>query len=135
LQINVAAVGVGVQAGSPVRFLKRVKYGLYKAGDGKWYLGFDFVTGDGATWSPQPVSGPYRAHYAALDARNGLRIRCYHRNGTELGLDVCATSDSLNRLDFTFRSETNAAVAKTGLGTTETLVDSMTVRVALRNNS
>jgi hypothetical protein len=124
-----------VTVGSPIRFLKRVKYALYEASDRKWYLGFAFVTGNGDTWSPQPVSGPYRAHFGALDARNGLLIACYDTNGTARAVASCANEGKVGRIDFTFRSESSAPVTKAGIGAGTTLVDSMTVRVAIRNSS
>lgn len=127
LQVTVASVGSGIQVGSPIRFLKRVKYGLYKAGDGRWYLGFAFITGDGSTWSPQPVSGPY--------TENGLTIACRDTVDANVPVASCANNGKVGRLDFIFRSETNAAVTRSGVGTQAKYLDSMTVRVALRNNS
>jgi prepilin-type N-terminal cleavage/methylation domain-containing protein len=135
LQFTVSTVGPGIQNGSPIRFLKRVRYGLYQASDNRWYLGFAFVTGDGSGWSPQPVSGPYRAHFAAGDARNGLRITCWDTLGTAVAVGACANNGAVGRVDFTFRTESQAAVTKSGVGTNEILVDSMTVRVALRNST
>ena len=44
-------------SGTPVRIVRRVRYSMYKAGDGHWYLGYRSCTPSCA--GIQPVSGPY----------------------------------------------------------------------------
>ena len=48
-----------VGAGTAVRFLRHVRYRLYRASDDRWYLGYaDYRAGTG--WATtQPVGGPY----------------------------------------------------------------------------
>ena len=112
-----------------MRFLKQVKYGLYTSGDGRSYLGFAFVDDAGDTWAPQPVSGPYTS--------TGLTIVCRDRSAaqTVVAAGACSNNGAVSILDFTFRSETNSGVSKTGTGANTRLLDSMKVRVVLRNNT
>jgi type II secretory pathway pseudopilin PulG len=49
-----------VQDGSPVRVTRRMRYALYRAGDGLWYLGRR-VRGEAGWDVVQPVIGPVRA--------------------------------------------------------------------------
>jgi len=47
--------------GTPVQITRRVRYSLYHAADGNWYLGLrDWNAAAGAYNSIQPVSGPFR---------------------------------------------------------------------------
>ena len=52
-----------VQPGAPVRFARRARFELYRASDGRWFLGFfDCLASRSIPCSVvQPVSGPYEA--------------------------------------------------------------------------
>lgn len=53
-------VPVAVRQGAPVRFLRRARYSIYKASDGRWYLGYKRCSpATGICNTIQPVSGPY----------------------------------------------------------------------------
>ena len=54
-----APITMGV--GEPLRVVRRTRLGLYRAGDGLWYLGFSdcLVSRALPCSSPQPVSGPF----------------------------------------------------------------------------
>jgi prepilin-type N-terminal cleavage/methylation domain-containing protein len=61
-----------VSPGAALRFFRRARYELYRAGDGLWYLGYsDCLTARTPACSiVQPVSGPYAAggvHFDFLD--------------------------------------------------------------------
>lgn len=66
-------LGAGVRPGAPVRFARRARFELYRAPDGRWFLGFfDCLTSRAPPCSVvQPVSGPYDAagiRFAYLDS-------------------------------------------------------------------
>jgi hypothetical protein len=46
-------------AGTAVRVLRHVRYKLYRAGDGAWYLGFSDYRAPGGWAVVQPVTGPH----------------------------------------------------------------------------
>ena len=59
---------------APARVFRRARYALYRAGDGRWYLGFsDCLPGARApACAPmQPVAGPYLPDAGAASARRG----------------------------------------------------------------
>jgi hypothetical protein len=100
----------GIRAGTPVRFLRRARYSLYRASDGQWYLGYRRCNAIGpSTCGPvQPLSGPYGVYSA--DARaTGLSFEYFDADGQPLG-----TSESplmLARVDITARSERSPRIA------------------------
>jgi hypothetical protein len=118
-----------IKAGVPIRFLRRARYSLYKAGDGRWYLGYRRCNAMGtSTCGPvQPLSGPYGAYSA--DARlTGLGFEYFDGHGQLLG-----PADSpfmLARVDITARSEESQRIAS---GRTRGASESATISVAVRN--
>jgi prepilin-type N-terminal cleavage/methylation domain-containing protein len=68
-----ATPGSEIRVGLPVRFVRRARYSLYRAGDGQWYLGYRRcnAVGVSACGAIQPVSGPYRA-YSSDSGASGL---------------------------------------------------------------
>lgn len=69
-------------AGTAVRLLRHVRYKLYRAGDGGWYLGFSDYRSPGGWAGMQPVSGPYdRADAASAPPP----FRFYDARGAEVG--------------------------------------------------
>ncbi|MDQ2891116.1 MAG: hypothetical protein M3R65_11290 [Gemmatimonadota bacterium] len=66
-----------VRRGSPVRVVRRVRYSVYRGGDGKWYLGYRRC--NGACAAIQPLSGPY-------ETRSGppLTFRYFTASGAPL---------------------------------------------------
>ena len=63
--------------GSPVRVVRRVRYSVYRGGDGKWYLGYRRCSGTCSTI--QPVSGPYESRTGAP-----ITFRYFTRSGARL---------------------------------------------------
>lgn len=57
--ITVAGSLPELRLGAPVRIVRRVRYSVYRGGDGLWYLGYRRCTTTCA--AIQPVSGPYNA--------------------------------------------------------------------------
>lgn len=70
-------VSINAHRGAPVRVVRRVRYSVYRGGDGKWYLGYRRCTGGCA--AIQPVSGPYESRAGAP-----MSFRYFTRNGAQL---------------------------------------------------
>ena len=120
----------GIKAGVPVRFLRRARYSLYRAGDGRWYLGYRRCNALGpSTCGPvQPLSGPYSG-YSADSRVTGLGFEYFDSHGQPLG-----TSESpllLARVDITARSEPSPRMGTSGQG--RKISQSATISVAVRN--
>jgi hypothetical protein len=122
----------GTKAGSPIRFLRRARYSLYRASDARWYLGYRRcnAVGTRACGPIQPLSGPYRA-YSADPRVSGLDLEYFDDNGRPLG-----PSDSslrLARVDVTARSEGSQRIA--GSGQVADISEAATISVAVRNRA
>jgi hypothetical protein len=81
------ALPAGVARGAPVRVFRRVRWALYRGGDGAWWLGLRKCPG-GVCGAAQPVTGPLAAPrdsglVATLDSTSGLRVS--HRTMTAGG--------------------------------------------------
>ena len=118
--------------GTVVRFARPVRYSLYQASDGKWYLGYEqFVAG---SWTgAQPVSGPYLAGDAAAEGDRGLRFRVFDQTGAELTTLPGAGAPPITRVDIVVRGETRQPVQLGGTAPTRLFRDSLNVSVAIRN--
>lgn len=98
----------GTRDGTPVRVTRHIRYSVYRAPDGQWYLGR-------REWSPaagrfetiQPVSGPYGGHAA---------LRYYDETGDELPSGTAAT-DRIARIAIALRGpHARAEVTSVTLG-------------------
>jgi prepilin-type N-terminal cleavage/methylation domain-containing protein len=80
-----AAVHAVTEAHAPLRLFRRVRYALYAASDGLWYLGFSDcrpVVRDPPCAPLQPIAGPYASYSAASGgARSGLVLSYLDRDG------------------------------------------------------
>ena len=115
-----------ITVGSPVRFLRRARYSLYYASDGRWYLGYRRCNADGASacGAIQPVSGPYRA-YSADPHASGLLFEYFDATGHRLApassqlalarVDITARSESAHQIPFGIRSNKISDSAKVSL--------------------
>lgn len=120
---------VPVTAGSPIRFIRRGRYSLYRSSDGKWYLGYRRCNAVGAPGcgSIQPLSGPYRA-YSSDPSRTGFLFEYFDPSGERVG--GSAEALSVARVDITARS----AKSRAGSGAAAiTLPESATGSIAIRN--
>ena len=124
-----AALPGTVVTGAPMRFFRRVDYGIYQASDSLWYLGAsDCLPGRMPVCSSyQPVSGPYRPLSGTTSS--GLVLSYFDSAGAELDP---ATGSALNiaRLGMIVRGETDAPFS-----TDEFQRDSATFTVGLRNRN
>lgn len=99
-----APVPSDVTNGAVLRFFRRARYELYKAGDNAWYLGFRDCLATRATpcETIQPVSGPY--------ARGGLQLRYIDSAGTR------ATDPAhIARIEGVLRAESRARLHMRGV--------------------
>jgi len=128
--LTLAAVPeIPVQAGSPIRFVRRARYSLYRSSDGKWYLGYRRCNAVGAPscGSIQPLSGPYRA-YSPDPSRTGFLFEYFDARGERVA--GSAEALSVTRVDITARAEELRA----GSGAPATnLPVSATASIAIRN--
>ena len=132
--VNGGALSQYIGVGAPVRVVRRVKYSLYKASDGKWYLGFArFLKSTMAYETPSPVSGPYDPY---ASSGSGVRFRYYDVDGTEIPSDADQTTrEKIARVDLIVRARTSANVRAAGIqnGADQQYRDSLAVSVMLRN--
>lgn len=109
-------VAGAITNGSPVYAFQTVTYGLYATG-GQYYVG-DSTSGQG--W--QPLIGP-------LIGANGLTLSYYDTTGA-----VTAVRTQVAQIGIVLRAQTAVPTRPASSGTTAYQVDSVTTRVALRNN-
>lgn len=70
-----------IPLGAPLRVTRKVRYSLYRGGDGSWQLGYrEWSEPAGKLAPPQPVAGPFVRRAGA--ARSGFRY--FDGNGAEL---------------------------------------------------
>lgn len=110
--VNVANA---IPLGAPVHGFEIVTYKLYQAADGLWYLGLQNNSG------LQPLVGP-------LNGSTGLRFNYFDGNGA-----VTAVPANVAQIEIIVRGRTAQPVSQSS-GGLSIPVDSVTTRVALRNN-
>jgi len=116
--------------GSPVHFVRRGRYSLYRSSDSRWYLGYRRCSADGtsACATIQPVSGPYE-NYSAIDG-SGLGFRYLGSDG----LEIANGGDSrlVARIDVVLRGR-RAHSADLAGDSRQPYRDSVVVSVSPRN--
>ena len=120
------------RAGTPIRFLRRSRYSLYRSSDGLWYLGYRRCGAvAGATCGAiQPLSGPYRP-YSSDPAATGILFQYFNSSGSPLSLGN--SSASLARVSVTARA-LSAQRLRSG-NAVQTFGDSSFVTVSIRNRT
>ncbi len=109
-----------IPRGSPVRQFETVTYRVYQASDGKWYLGYESVYPPATI---QPLIGP-------LTGSAGVEFDYYDSTGA-----VTTVPNQVALIDIHLRAQTATPVRSGGAqGAIDYKVDSLTTRVALRNN-
>jgi prepilin-type N-terminal cleavage/methylation domain-containing protein len=126
-----AALSSNIKPGAPVRFVRRVRYSLYRASDGYSYLGYRRCNAIGASvcGAVQPISGPY-ANYSNDARATGLLFEYFDAAGRRLAPSASALA--LARVDITARSQ--SAQRNPFSGRDGPISDSATVAIAVRNN-
>jgi len=114
-----------IHSGTPIRFFRHVRYSVYRASDGRWYLGYRRCdTGGCAT--VQPVSGPYASSGTTLP----LTFRYYRSDGMEVVSPSPASR--IARIDVVVRARTARLPHAPGI-VDSVVVDSSVTTIALRN--
>jgi prepilin-type N-terminal cleavage/methylation domain-containing protein len=133
-RLALAGMPAGMPAGStvgvPVRITRPVRYSLYRASDGDWYLGQrDWNNTTHRLNIIQPVAGPLLSA-----ARHGLAFTYFDSAGAPLATPVQSSrSIALVRIDL--HGETRSVRRALGAGATPTPgSDSTSVIVYLRNS-
>jgi len=132
-QLRLAApLSSDVRRGTPIRFVRRGRYSLYRASDGDWYLGYRRCNalGPSVCGVIQPLSGPYRAYSGNREA-TGLLFEYYDRNGERLGAG--SSPSELARVDVTARADSRDRVLVEQRAITPG--DSATMSIAIRNRT
>ncbi len=113
-----------VVAGSGLRFTRSGKYTLVQQASGRYYLSrSEYLNG---AWSTAvPVSGPYRA-----PTSGGLSLSFYDSTGVVVS--TVANATKIARIDLVLRAQGLSSSGTFGSATT-TVIDSVALRVALRN--
>ena len=116
-----------IREGMPVRFIRRGRYSLYRAGDGEWYLGYRRcnAVGPPSCGAVQPLSGPYRPYSPSRDA-TGLLFEYFDAGGDHID-GTAATSLALVRI--TARAGAGQSLGSGGWNGG----DSASVAIAIRN--
>lgn len=109
--------------GAPVRIVRRVRYSVYRGGDGKWYLGYRRCMP--ACTAIQPVSGPYQSA-----AGTPVTFRYFTRAGTVV-VGHGPTTD-VGRVEITSRAYYARPLRLPGMSV-PSRGDSSTIAVAIRN--
>ncbi len=119
-----------VTNGAPVRFIRRGRYSLYRASDGRWYLGYRRCNAVGASacGAIQPLSGPYR-DYSSNPRNTGLLFEYFDASGSRLSQGASALA--IARVDITARAESRQRIVVEGRVSKP--ADSATVAIAIRN--
>jgi hypothetical protein len=123
-------LGRDVKPGAVVRFIRRQRYSLYRAGDGEWNLGYRRCNaiGPSACGTVQPVSGPYRP-YSRDPRATGMLFEYFSSAGE--ALDVATAQLAVARIDVTARAESGHR-RPDGAPFSGKIADSATVSVAIR---
>jgi hypothetical protein len=123
-------VSARVRTGAPVRFIRRGRYSLYRAADGRWYLGYRRCNAIGASscGAIQPLSGPYR-DYSSNPRNTGLLFEYFDASG--IRLTPGSSPLAIARVDVTARAESRQRIVVEGRVTAPG--DSATVAIAIRN--
>jgi hypothetical protein len=128
-----------IRVGAPVRLVRRVRYGLYKAGDSKWYLGYsEFDRGLGTFKQLDAVSGPYEPNASSSGVASGVAFRFYDVDGNEIASGAGASDIArIARVGLIVRGRTEGTVRAGGLqnGAEQQYRDSLAVSVMLRNRT
>lgn len=110
-----------IESGAALRFVRRARYQLYRAGDGQWYLGYldCLATRSTPCATIQPVSGPF--------AEQGIRFVFRDASGGET-----ADPARVARIDIISRAETIVALRAVGF-VPGTFSDSAVATITPRN--
>jgi prepilin-type N-terminal cleavage/methylation domain-containing protein len=123
------ASSLGTIIGLPIRVTRPLRFSVYRASDGFWYLGErDWSTANQRFNTIQPVSGPFLS-----PASGGLMFHYQDSTGAALATPVVdPRTIALVRVDLKGQTR-NAARALGSAASTGKRVDSSTIFISIRN--
>ncbi|MEO7647951.1 MAG: prepilin-type N-terminal cleavage/methylation domain-containing protein [Gemmatimonadaceae bacterium] len=111
-----------VTPGTPLRFVRRTRYTLYRASDNAWYLGY--CSPDCVGGTPQPIAGPF---LPAGGGTSGVSFSYQDAAGA-----VTAVPANVAQISIVVRGQTRGVVDMGGYKNTY-VGDSLRFTVAIRN--
>lgn len=129
-RIGVGGTGIpdSVRIGAVVRFARPVRYQIYSASSGRWYVGYQEYL-NGAWTAIEAVGGPYNRFLSGDANPSGLQFRYFDSTGVRLFNVVDRLR--VSRVDVYLRANGGAAAVTERKG--NTLRDSVMMRIAVRN--
>jgi len=128
--VGIGGLGIpdSVRIGSVVRFARPVRYSIYAAASGRWYVGYQEYV-NGAWTAIEAVGGPYNRFLAGDANPSGLQFRYFDSTGVRL--TNIADRLSVSRIDVYLRA--NGGIAAVTERQPNVLRDSVMMRIAVRN--
>lgn len=116
-----------VIVGSAIRFTRTGRYALTQVPSGRWYLSrAEYLSG---AWSVDiPVSGPYMAPGNGITG--GFSLTLFDSTGAPVA--SMASASRIARMDIVLRAQGLSSSGSVG-GGTKAVIDSIALRVAMRN--
>lgn len=114
-------LGANLSIGTPLRFVRRTRYTLYKAQDNSWYLGY---CSPDCIGNPQPIAGPF---LPAGGGTAGVSFSYQDAAGA-----VTAVPANVAQVSIVVRGQTQGVVDMGGYKNTY-VGDSLRFSVAIRN--
>lgn len=116
-----SALGPNLSIGTPLRFVRRTRYTLYKAQDNSWYLGY---CSPDCVGNPQPIAGPF---LPAGGGTAGVSFSYQDAAGA-----ITAVPANVAQVSIVVRGQTQGVVDMGGYKNTY-VGDSLRFSVAIRN--
>lgn len=114
-------LGANLSVGTPLRFLRRTRYTLFKAQDAAWYLGY---CSPDCVGTPQPIAGPF---LPGAGANSGVSFSYQDAAGAATTIPA-----NIAQVSIVVRGKTQGVVDMGGYNTTQ-VGDSLRFSVAIRN--
>jgi prepilin-type N-terminal cleavage/methylation domain-containing protein len=137
LTLSTAPSQARVRTGAPIRFAREVRYSVYEASDGKWYVGFQRCTPNatfgslGDCGDREVLAGPVLAGTADTTT-SGLFFVYYNKTGTRM-TELTAT-DTIAKITIGIRTTSESLLqATTKIGGSMTGGDSVRFVIGIRN--
>jgi len=129
--------GMHIKMGAPIRFAREVRYSIYPASDGQWYIGYQRCTPNatygqaGDCGTREVLAGPVRPG-AADTTSSGLFFVYYNRLGVRK--TALAANDTIALITVGIRTNTESMLkATTKTGGSIATTDSLRFSIGLRN--
>lgn len=126
-----------IRSGSPIRFAREVRYSIYAATDGKWYVGFQRCTPNATYGTPgdcgdrEVLAGPVLAGTADTTT-SGLFFVYYNKAGTRM--TALSAADTIARVSVGIRTTSESLLqATTKIGGSMVGGDSVRFTIGIRN--